>query len=368
MESDSPSIKLEPCNSVETILSPAKPSPKPKRVSSRISRPKPRRRPPPTPATIPNAPQRSLILASPVQINNSISRPSTPCPEFTLPDEHSDASSIDDPSEAFDPSPESLVEFYDFPFEFHDMDSGDFFDPKQPQQPDLLTSIDEYRTLTLAERTELYDIVNNNIDPARGIQESTGTYKMHMMERSRLYFHRLFYKKRKTSREHKMLDLDSARPTSDQPPATDDVNFRKWLSVTSDYDDISGAPLALSIESVAHDTSHLFDLDPVMDHPLLRAQSADANMDELETDSRLALTPSNHYTKSSDQLSPRRPAFLKTSRRRSFLASDALVFTPGDNNTFVAYTPSADRSRATRLASYTVKPSRLRTASAGGGI
>ncbi|KAJ7109789.1 hypothetical protein C8R44DRAFT_800564 [Mycena epipterygia] len=54
---------------------------------------------------------------------------------------------------------------------------------------DPLLPVDDLCPLSQGERIEFYNLVNNGIGPARGIEESAGTYKAHM---ERLYFNRSY--------------------------------------------------------------------------------------------------------------------------------------------------------------------------------
>jgi len=91
-----------------------------------------------------------------------------------------------------------------------------------PPRPDALLSVNERRPLSQTERTAMYDLINDNTEPSAGIAERVGTYHAYMEDRSRLYFDRLFLKgackKPEVSSEY------SARISGNN------YSFKKWLS------------------------------------------------------------------------------------------------------------------------------------------
>ena len=115
----------------------------------------------------------------------------------------------------------------------------------------LLPVVDDHHLLLQDERVEFYNLVSSSIGPACGIQESAGTYKAYMKERSRLYFDRLFSNSRKTayyeaayngdtmSSPVHMQHQSSARSGVDSAAAItrDNVNFQRWLLATVSFPD-----------------------------------------------------------------------------------------------------------------------------------
>lgn len=90
----------------------------------------------------------------------------------------------------------------DFPFSIADASGihDDVPDLEYPEIPfaiadSCLTTVDSH-LLTEYERSEQYNLINVAIGPAHGLEESAGTYKAHMGERSSLYFERLFSRAR----------------------------------------------------------------------------------------------------------------------------------------------------------------------------
>ena len=118
----------------------------------------------------------------------------------------------------------------------------DFFDPvPRPHDPqkgnsDCATHFTPYSTvcdgnlfpplgypLSRTERLAMYKFLDSNIRPACGIEESVGSYKSYMKERSRRYYERLFKLPGMidTPREDGSHRLASI--------AQDPVDFKKWL-------------------------------------------------------------------------------------------------------------------------------------------
>ena len=159
--------------------------------------------------------------------------PTPTFPEFSLPNDSSD-----DTTEScgvgsdFLRSPDELVVGY-------------FDSPLQPEAEELLLdiegvttcglesfmSVDEHRLLTEDERTELYNLINNNIPCASRAGESAGTYNTYMNEKTRSYFDRLLPVSRhsRTSRvgtpAHKPSTI-----TCHSPAVVELPELRKWLS------------------------------------------------------------------------------------------------------------------------------------------
>lgn len=75
--------------------------------------------------------------------------------------------------------------------------------------------------LSFDERVAVYEFYSDAIGPAKGIQESLGTYMGQMKERSRYYFSRLI------SRPHRVMDRGSSSHTSrPQPSSSGHKQFR----------------------------------------------------------------------------------------------------------------------------------------------
>ena len=94
------------------------------------------------------------------------------------------------------------------------------------------------QSLTKEERMEFYSFLDGVLGPARGVEESVGSYKAYMAEQSRLYFERLLpgsqYHMPKIHAQHRS---QTTSQDQDSTPS-DSVNFRKWL-VSDHVEDIS---------------------------------------------------------------------------------------------------------------------------------
>ena len=86
-------------------------------------------------------------------------------------------------------------------------------------------------TLSKKERLAMYKFFDDNIRPARGIEESVGSYRQYMKERSRLYFERLLGKCPDLAACPRVQtgdpSKDGVNSSADIPK--DSVDFRKWL-------------------------------------------------------------------------------------------------------------------------------------------
>jgi hypothetical protein len=86
-------------------------------------------------------------------------------------------------------------------------------------------------TLSQKERLAMYKFFDDNIRPARGIEESVGSYRQYMKERSRLYFERLLGKCPDLAACPRVqtgnISKDGVNSSADIPK--DSVDFRKWL-------------------------------------------------------------------------------------------------------------------------------------------
>jgi antiviral helicase SKI2 len=104
---------------------------------------------------------------------------------------------------------------------------------------DMLMTIEEHRLLTQDERTELYNLIDNSMPQAHGIEESSGTYNFYMNERSHSCFDPLFPINRQVSpaklgvQGHEIL-----KSPYDSESSMDYVDVRKWLSEEIDLSDI----------------------------------------------------------------------------------------------------------------------------------
>ena len=156
---------------------------------------------------------RRFCPSSPPEIDDSLDVASElPCPEFTMLEEESrplmDDLLGDLPSGIL--GVDEVVA--DFSIDLH-------FDRSNP---DALLSVNERRPLTETERTALYNLINDNTEPTEGIAECVGTYHAYMEERSRLYFDRLFFKG--ACRKPEVSGESSARMSGNN------YSFKKWLS------------------------------------------------------------------------------------------------------------------------------------------
>jgi hypothetical protein len=162
--------------------------------------------------------------------------PTPTCPQFTLPNDFSD-----------DTTEESCGIGSDFLRSPDEFVVGYFDSPLQPEVEESLLniegvttwdrglesfmSVDEHRLLTEEERTELYNLINNNIPCAGGVEESAGTYNNYMSEKTRSYFDRLLPVSRHArtlragTHTHKPLTIPCNSPAAVEFP-----ELRKWLS------------------------------------------------------------------------------------------------------------------------------------------
>ncbi|KAF8910026.1 hypothetical protein CPB84DRAFT_1764402 [Gymnopilus junonius] len=146
-----------------------------------------------------------------------------PCPQFSMPcdtsDDNAESSTISD----FLPSPDDFI-------------TGYFGSPVQFQQPfqessvtglDSFTIMDEHRLLTAEERSELYDLINNNISKA--FEEAAGTYNSYISEKSRSRLDRVNPLSR-ASRPPKLMSTITRMTTIDSPLSLDSLDLRKWFA------------------------------------------------------------------------------------------------------------------------------------------
>lgn len=162
--------------------------------------------------------------------------PTLNCPQFTLPNDSSDDTT------------ESCGVGSDFLRSPDEFVVGYFDSPLQPEveEPLLIEgitacdgglesfmSVDEHRLLTEEERTELYNLINNNIPCAGGVEESAGTYNTYMSEKMRSYFDRLLPVSRhaRTLRAGTQAHKPSTSTIACNSPAPVEFpELRKWLS------------------------------------------------------------------------------------------------------------------------------------------
>jgi hypothetical protein len=104
---------------------------------------------------------------------------------------------------------------------------------------DLLMTVEEHRLLTQDERTELYNLIDNSMPQAYGIEESSGTYNFYMNERSHSYFDPLH----PINPQVRLAKLGAqgnkmSKSPHDSEPSMDYMDVRKWLSEEIDFSDI----------------------------------------------------------------------------------------------------------------------------------
>ena len=102
---------------------------------------------------------------------------------------------------------------------------------------DMLMTVEEHRLLTQEERTELYNLIDNSMPQAYGIEESSGTYNFYMNERSHSYFDPLFPTNRQV-RPAKLGFQGNKMSKSTYEPSMDYLDVQKWLSEELDPSDV----------------------------------------------------------------------------------------------------------------------------------
>ena len=159
------------------------------------------------------------------------------CPDFSMPCDTSDdtvdkAGTVSD----FLPSPDDFI-------------AGYFDSPTQLQQPfldleanavdlDSFTVMDEHRFLTADERSEFYNLINNNI--SGNLDEPVETYSNFPSERARSRFDRPNAMPR-NSRTPKVMSNVTRTSNTVSPMSGDFPDLRKWLS-----DEVNAGQLAFS--------------------------------------------------------------------------------------------------------------------------
>lgn len=160
--------------------------------------------------------------------------PSSPCPEFTLPEDCPD-------------TPLLVEDYPDTPLLEEDSDIS-IFDPTElrnlfeitnelsidpplenfssPAQVVPLISAEDHPPLTHDERTDFYNLINGSIHSSGEHGERSGTYSAFMEEQSRHYFDRLA---RSTSSIRKRAN--NSRPVTG--PVSGEVDFQKWLAAST---------------------------------------------------------------------------------------------------------------------------------------
>ena len=115
---------------------------------------------------------------------------------------------------------------------------------------DMLMTVEEHRLLTQEERTELYNLIDNSMPQAYGIEESSGTYNFCMNERSHSYFDPLLPTNRQV-RPAKLGFQGNKMSKLTYEPSMDYLDVQKWLSEEIDPSDVG-------LESLDTHGSHAF--------------------------------------------------------------------------------------------------------------
>ena len=102
---------------------------------------------------------------------------------------------------------------------------------------DMLMTVEEHRLLTQEERTELYNLIDNSMPQAYGIEESSGTHNFYMNERSHSYFDPLLLTNRQV-RPAKLGSQGNKMSKSTYEPSMDYLDVQKWLSEELDPSDV----------------------------------------------------------------------------------------------------------------------------------
>ena len=159
-------------------------------------------------------------------------------PKFTITTELSDGlpEKSNTISDFLQSSPDTCgSEYYSSPIEtstFLDLETG-----ACGANLDMLMTVEEHRLLTQEERTELYNLIDNSMPQAYGIEESSGTYNFYMNERSHPYFDPLFPINRQV-RPAKLGFEGNKMSKSTYEPSMDYLDVRKWLPEEIDPSDV----------------------------------------------------------------------------------------------------------------------------------
>ncbi|KAG5639555.1 hypothetical protein H0H81_012226 [Sphagnurus paluster] len=175
---------------------------------------------------LPNKKRRRIFtppVSRPGDDSNPRKRTPSPCPEFALLDEKFDSHSQNVYPPNYHPSSEFYLNLYDVAAEANLTITQDDY------QHGTFSSIEEDRPLSEEERSELYNLINNNIGVFGGIEECAGTYAVYMKEQSRLYFDRISFK---TNYGRKIFRATQGELCSSTSAMGDDlhVDFQKWLA------------------------------------------------------------------------------------------------------------------------------------------
>lgn len=160
------------------------------------------------------------------------------CPKFTITTELSDGlpEKSNTISDFLQSSPDTYgSEYFSSPVEtstFPDLETG-----ACGANLDMLMTVEEHRLLTQEERTELYNLIDNSMPHASGIEESSGTYNFYMNERSHSYFDPLLPINRQV-RPAKLGFQGNKMSKSTYEPSMDYLDVQKWLSEEIDPSDI----------------------------------------------------------------------------------------------------------------------------------
>ena len=158
------------------------------------------------------------------------------CPKFTIATELSDGllEKSNTISDFLQSSPDTYgSEYFSSPIEastFPDLETA-----ACGANLDMLMTVEEHRLLTQEERTELYNLIDNSMPQAYGIEESSGTYNFYMNEQSHSYFDPLL----PTNRPAKLgLQGNKMSKSSTYEPSMDYLDVQKWLSEEFDPSDV----------------------------------------------------------------------------------------------------------------------------------
>ena len=104
---------------------------------------------------------------------------------------------------------------------------------------DMLMTVEEHRLLTKDERTELYNLIDNSMPQAHGIEESSGIYDFYMNDRSHPYFDPLLHINGQVKpAKLRVLGNTMSGSTYDSEPSMDYLDVRTWLSEDIDLSDV----------------------------------------------------------------------------------------------------------------------------------
>ena len=162
------------------------------------------------------------------------------CPKFTIATEVSDdLSGKSDTISDFlqSSSPDTLEsDFFSSPIEtstFPDLETA-----ACGANLDMLMTVEEHRLLTQEERTELYNLIDNSMPQAYGIEESSGTYNFYMNEQSHSYLDPLFPTNRQVRPAKLGFRGNKMSKSSTYEPSLDYLDVQKWLSEEFDPSDV----------------------------------------------------------------------------------------------------------------------------------